>query len=104
MKKDGTIIFSTHHPHQDWHWLNLISYFQKILCDDDWDIDGKYFHIQYYHRTLMEIFDVINKTNFYVEKLLEPLPVPEGRGIDLKFFEVLQTRHSFLFFRLKKLK
>lgn len=104
LKKDGIVIFSVHHPHQDWHWLNLKSYFEKKFCEDEWDLDGIEFRIQYYHRTLMEIFDVINEANFYVEKFLEPLPVAEGQTIDPKFFEILQTRPSFLFFRLKKIK
>lgn len=103
LRKDGIIIFSIHHPHQDWHWLNLKSYFEKVKCDDDWDLEGKKFHIQYYHRTLMEIFNIINQTNFYVEKLLEPLPIAEGEKIDPKFYETLNTRPSFLLFRLKKI-
>ena len=51
----------------------------------------------------MEVFEVIHETGFYVEKLLEPAPLPEGQNIDPEFYESLITKPRFLFFRLKKL-
>ena len=103
LKNDGCIIFSIHHPHQDWYWFDLKNYFQKVLCEDTWNIDGKKFTVQVYHRTLMEVFEVISLCGFYVEKLLEPAPLPEGQKVDPRFYESLITKPRFLFFRLKKL-
>ena len=103
LKKDGCFIYSIHHPHQDWYWFSLQNYFQKVLCEDTWNIDGKKFTVQVYHRTLMEVFEVIHESGFYVEKLLEPAPLPEGKNVDPRFYESLTTKPRFLFFRLKKL-
>jgi len=102
LKKDGVIIFSIHHPHQDWYWYELDNYFQKILCEDTWNFDSYKLTIQAYHRTLQEVFDTISEAKFYVEKLLEPAPLPEGQKIDPRFYESLITKPRFLFLRLKK--
>lgn len=103
LKPDGKIVFSIHHPHQDWYWFELNNYFQKILCEDTWNFDGHQLTVQVYHRTLQEVFDTISQTHFYVEKLLEPSPLLEGKKIDEKFYQSLMTKPRFLFLRLRKI-
>ncbi|MHA1212573.1 MAG: class I SAM-dependent methyltransferase, partial [Candidatus Heimdallarchaeota archaeon] len=103
LKKDGSIVMSIHHPHADWKWHNKSNYFKKELYEDTWTIEGKSYPVKYYHRTLASIFAILKRTGFYVDVLLEPLPVPEARDIDPKSYENLITEPRFLFFRVKKL-
>lgn len=103
LKSDGSVVFSIHHPHQDWYWFELKNYFQKILCKDELNMDGNKFTIEVYHRTLEEVFEVIETTKFYVEKLVEPMPLPAGQNIDPKFYENLKNVPRFLFLKLKKI-
>ncbi len=103
LKPNGCVIFSIHHPHQDWYWFNIPNYFEKTLCEDTWNLEGNKLTVHAYHRTLMEVFEIISEAKFYVEKLLEPKPLPEGKKIDEKFYHSLMTKPRFLFMKLKKL-
>lgn len=101
LKPDGCIVFSIHHPHQDWYWFELENYFEKALRESSWNIDDSKFTIHVYHRTLMEVFNTISEEDFYVERLLEPFPLEEGKKLDEEFYEKLITKPRFLFLRLK---
>ena len=102
LKKDGVIVFSTHHPHADWKWHNRPNYFLKEQYEDTWTISGKPYKVRYYHRTLANMFAIFGKFGFYVDVLLEPLPVKEGKEVDPKSYEYLLKNPQFLFIRLKK--
>ncbi len=104
LREDGEVVMSTHHPHADWKWLNNPSYFEKSLLEEIWNVEGEPYKVKYYHRTLMEMFDVFRKSGFYVDVLSEPFPVPEGKSIDSDDYEYLMTKPHFLFMRLRKLK
>ena len=103
LKKDGMIVFSVHHPHADWLWFESENYFKKELIEDSWTIEGTKYPVTYYHRTLANMFAIFKKFNFYVDVLLEPLPVKEGKEVDQKSYETLLKKPWFLFLRLKKL-
>ncbi len=47
LKTEGTIVFSTHHPHADWIWFGKENYFRKEIYEDSWEIKGKNYPIQY---------------------------------------------------------
>lgn len=102
LRSDGSIVFSTHHPHADWVWCDKENYFIKELYEETWTIDGKPYPVQYYHRTLMEMFEVFKKASFYVEELKEPFPLAGVKEIDPKAYKKLTSKPNFLYFRLKK--
>jgi len=102
LKEDGSIVFSTHHPHADWKWHDRPNYFKKELYEDTWRIEGKQYTVKYYHRTLASMFAIIRKYGFYVDVLLEPLPIKEGKEVDPESYERLLANPQFLFIRLKK--
>ncbi|MHA1124396.1 MAG: class I SAM-dependent methyltransferase [Candidatus Heimdallarchaeota archaeon] len=104
LKEDGSIVFSTHHPHADWKWHDRPNYFKKELYEETWQIEGKPYTVKYYHRTLANMFAIFKKYGFYVDVLLEPLPVKEGKEIDPKSYERLLKNPQFLFIRLKKIR
>jgi len=103
IKEDGSIVFSTHHPHADWKWHDRPNYFKKELYEESWNIEGKSYPVKYYHRTLANMFAIFRKYGFYVDVLLEPLPVKEGKEVDPKSYEYLLANPQFLFIRLKKI-
>ncbi|NHJ87794.1 MAG: class I SAM-dependent methyltransferase [Asgard group archaeon] len=103
LKSNGFVVFSVHHPHADWLWFNKENYFKKELYNDTWTIEGKPYHVSYYHRTLASMFAIFKKFNFYVDVLLEPLPTKEAKEIDPEAYEKLAKNPRFLFFKLKKL-
>ncbi|WP_371806347.1 class I SAM-dependent methyltransferase [Candidatus Lokiarchaeum ossiferum] len=104
LRSSGSIVFSTHHPHADWIWCEKENYFTKEMYEETWTIAGHPYLVQYYHRTLMEMFEIFKKNGFYVDELKEPFPLPEVKKIDLKTYEKLTSKPNFLYFRLKKQK
>jgi len=104
LKGDGYIIISTHHPHADWKWAEMDNYFEKKVNEEIWKVGDDFEQeVKFFHRTLMEIFEDLNKSGFYVEKLLEPYPVEEGRKLNPKSFEYLCKNPHFLFLRIRKI-
>lgn len=102
LKKNGSIVISVHHPHADWKWFNKTNYFKKELYEDSWTIDGKSYPVNFYHRTLTNMFAIFRKNGFFVDILLEPFPIPEAKEVDARIYETLLSNPHFLFLRLKK--
>lgn len=103
LRPTGTIVFSTHHPHADWLWAGKENYFEKDLYEETWSLAGQSHRVQYYHRTLMEMFSVFKQAGFYVDELREPFPLPEVEEIDPEAYHTLTTKPRFLYLRLKRL-
>ena len=101
LKKDGSIVISTHHPHADWRWFDKKNYFKKELYEDTWTIEGKPYSVTFYHRTLANMFAIFRRAGFYVDILLEPLPVPEVKEMAPEIYAELTTKPHFLFLKLK---
>lgn len=100
LKNNGHVVFSTHHPHADWRWFNKTNYFKKELYSESWTINGKPFPVSYYHRTLASMFAIFRTTGFFVDILLEPLPIKEAKEKDPEIYERLLANPHFIFFRL----
>ncbi|MGC9778441.1 MAG: class I SAM-dependent methyltransferase [Candidatus Heimdallarchaeota archaeon] len=79
LRNNGSIIISTHHPHADWKWHNRPNYFKKELYEETWTINGKPYTFKYYHRALANMLAIFRRAGFFVDILLEALPVPERR-------------------------
>ena len=102
LKKNGYVVFSTHHPHADWRRFNKPNYFKKELYSESWTINGKTYPVSYYHRTLASMFAIFRKTGFFVDILLEPLPIKEAKEKNPEIYEQLLANPHFIFFRLIK--
>ncbi|MCK5184158.1 MAG: hypothetical protein KAQ95_07620 [Candidatus Heimdallarchaeota archaeon] len=83
-------------------WFNKTNYFKKELYEDSWTIDGKKYPVNFYHRTLANMFAIFRKNGFFVDILLEPFPIPEAKEVDARSYETLLSNPHFLFLRLKK--
>ncbi|MHA1123001.1 MAG: class I SAM-dependent methyltransferase [Candidatus Heimdallarchaeota archaeon] len=84
------------------YMFNKTNYFKKELYEDSWTIDGKAYPVNFYHRTLANMFAIFRKNGFFVDILLEPFPIPEAKEVDARSYETLLSNPHFLFLRLKK--
>jgi GrpB-like predicted nucleotidyltransferase (UPF0157 family)/SAM-dependent methyltransferase len=99
LKPGGVLAFSVHHPGEDWRWFDKDDYFQLELLEDDFGLDGKPHPVRFYRRPLSWTFGAVRDAGFAVDRLEEPMPVPEAAEADPKWTEKLRTTPRFLYFR-----
>ena len=99
LKDDGTLVFSTHHPHEDWQISGEVDYFGSQIVDDYFTGIGP---VRYYRRPFTAMFDALHEAGFVVERLLEPQPTEGFRETDPKTYEKLMTRPCFVMIRAQK--
>ncbi|MEV6626432.1 GrpB family protein [Amycolatopsis sp. NPDC051106] len=99
LKPGGALVFSVHHPGEDWHWFDKDDYFQLELLEDDFGLDGKPHPVRFYRRPLSWTFGAVREAGFTVDRLVEPMPVPEAAEADPKWAANLRTKPRFLYFR-----
>lgn len=95
----GALVFSVHHPGEDWHWFDKDDYFQVELLEDDFGLGGIEHPVRFYRRPLSWTFAAVRDAGFAVDRLVEPMPVPEARDADPKWADNLRTKPRFLYFR-----
>lgn len=96
----GRVVFSTHHPAEDWRWFERPTYFATEQLVDHWQVGGRTAEVRFYRRPLSAIFAAIRDGGFYVDELVEPMPLPECEERFPEDYVSLTTRPRFLYFRL----
>jgi len=96
----GRVVFSTHHPAEDWRWFERPTYFATEELVDHWQVGGRTAEVRFYRRPLSAIFSAIRDAGFYVDELVEPMPLPECEERFPEDYVSLTTRPRFLYFRL----
>ncbi|MFJ9778527.1 GrpB family protein [Amycolatopsis sp. NPDC101161] len=96
LKPGGALVFSVHHPGEDWHWFDKDNYFEVELLEDEFPPGQR---VRFYRRPLSWTFQAVRDAGFAVDKLVEPMPVPEAAEADPKWAENLRTKPRFLYFR-----
>lgn len=99
LKPGGALVFSTHHPFEDWQAFNIPDYFGVQVITDNFPGIGP---VQYYRRPMTAIFDALREAGFGVERLLEPRPTEGFRDADPETYERLRTHPCFLVIRARK--
>ncbi|WIX97806.1 GrpB family protein [Amycolatopsis mongoliensis] len=99
LKPGGALVFSVHHPGEDWRWFDKDDYFQLELLEDDFGLDGKPHPVRFYRRPLSWTFQAVRDAGFAVDRLVEPMPSPEAAELDPKWAANLRTKPRFLYFR-----
>ncbi len=99
LKPGGSLIFSTHHPFNDWKLFNREDYFATELLHDDWKDIGP---VQFYRRPLTAICTALQTAGFWIETLLEPQPTEDFQRIDPEGYARLKTNPWFLIVRARK--
>jgi SAM-dependent methyltransferase len=98
LQPQGALIFSTHHPFNDWKISQLEDYFAFELLHDEFDC-GK---VSFYRRPLTMISQDLDETGFYIERLLEPQPAEALRQVDQNVYDRLNNNPWFLIVRARK--
>ncbi|SEF34917.1 GrpB domain, predicted nucleotidyltransferase, UPF0157 family [Amycolatopsis pretoriensis] len=96
LKPGGALVFSVHHPGEDWHWFDKENYFELELLEDEFPPGQR---VRFYRRPLSWTFRAVRDAGFAVDDLVEPMPAPEAAGTDPKWAENLRTKPRFLYFR-----
>ncbi|MGW5717857.1 GrpB family protein [Amycolatopsis sp. NPDC003865] len=92
----GLLVFSVHHPGEDWRWFEKENYFELELLEDEFPPGQR---VRFYRRPLSWTFQAVRDAGFAVDKLVEPMPAPEAAETDPKWAENLRTKPRFLYFR-----
>ena len=100
LKPGGVLVFSVHHPGEDWHWFEKDDYFRLELLEDDFGLGGIEHPVQFYRRPLSWTFDAVRNAGFAVDRLVEPMPAPAADEADPKWAATLRTKPRFLYFRV----
>lgn len=99
LKHRGSFIFSTHVPYTEYMLYKLDNYFEKTLITDYWEDIGE---VQFYHHTLNELTEALYQANFLIERMLEPMPLPEMKEADPKSYASMLSKPWFLFVKANK--
>ncbi len=99
LSPQGTLVFSTHHPFNDWKLFNRADYFAVELLEDEWDGFGK---VMFYRRPLTVISSDLHSAGFVIEKLLEPQPTEAFGQLNPEGYERLRKNPWFLAIRAVK--
>ncbi|MET4694277.1 class I SAM-dependent methyltransferase [Endozoicomonas lisbonensis] len=103
LKDDGSFFFSTHHPMVDFSASPSGNYFKKELITEEWDTIGKPVEVQFFRRSLTELFRSVSEAGLYVARLEEGKPAEAMKDRHPDDFAWLSTHPNFIFFECKKL-
>ncbi|MET8850570.1 GrpB family protein [Amycolatopsis sp. NPDC004625] len=92
----GVLVFSVHHPGEDWRWFGKENYFELELLEDEFPPGNV---VRFYRRPLSWTFQALRDAGFAVDRLVEPMPDPAAEAADPKWTATLRTRPRFLYFR-----
>jgi len=99
LKPRGLLVFSTHHPFNDWKQFNKEDYFATELLEDEWEGIGK---VNFYRRPLTAMSAALHNASFCIETLLEPRPTEDFRRVAPESYERLMRNPWFLVIRARK--
>jgi SAM-dependent methyltransferase len=99
LKTGGLLVFSTHHPLYDLERLRRSAYLATTLVEENWRWLGA---VRFYQRPLSAITEPLGAAGFVIERLVEPVPVPEFRDADPEDYANLIRMPSFVLFRARK--
>ncbi|WP_370961360.1 GrpB family protein [Amycolatopsis sp. cg9] len=96
LKPGGVLVFSVHHPGEDWRWFSKENYFELELLEDEFPAGQV---VRFYRRPLSWTFTAVREAGFSVDRLEEPMPTAEAEEADPKWAANLRTKPRFLYFR-----
>ena len=97
LKNDGSFIFSTHHPMVDYQSSPSGNYYSRELLKQDWNTTGNPVSVQFYRRSLTELFGAIPSAGMCVASLSEGSPSEVLKEIAPESYERLSRKPAFLF-------
>lgn len=102
LRPEGSLIISIEHPFFEYNYYKAKNYFAKEAVKCTWRGFGDPVEINSYRRSLQDCIQPLTENGFYIDKILEPLPLPEFEISDPKHFNELNEFPAFLCIRGKK--
>ncbi len=96
LKPEGRLIVSIEHPFFEYNYYNSTEYFKTELVKCIWSGFGKPIEMNSYRRSLNNCILPFTENGFYIDKLVEPLPVKEFEELDPKHYKELNEFPAFM--------
>jgi len=74
LRPGGFLVFSTHHPLDDYIAFEAENYFETERERMTWSVAGDDFDVPFYRRPLSEVVNPLVETGFQLDELVEPKP------------------------------
>jgi SAM-dependent methyltransferase len=95
----GRLVFSTHHPSNDFNLHQPPSYFDTLLLEETW---GELGPVRFYRRPLTAMADALAGAGFVIERILEPRPTEQFLQASPAAYAELMRFPAFLHFRARR--
>ncbi|AVX03141.1 2-polyprenyl-6-hydroxyphenol methylase [Maritalea myrionectae] len=102
LKPGGEVVISTHHPFMDHELAGGENYFAHTLIEDSWDKPDGTLYVRYWRRPLTQMFEEIKAAGLQIDRIKEPMPLPETEAQFPNAYKKLTTQPRFIFLVLKK--
>lgn len=99
LKPKGQLIISIEHPFFEYNYFKSKQYFNVEAVKCTWNGFGKPVEINSFRRPLQECINPITENGFYIDKIIEPLPVDAFEKLDPKYFKELNEFPAFMCIR-----
>lgn len=99
LKPGGILVMSTEHPFFTFNFFESKQYFETEPVKCTWRGFGEPVEIHNFRRPLGAMLSALTDNGFYIDKLLEPRPVPEFEQYDARHFRELNEFPSFMCLR-----
>ncbi len=102
LKKGGSVVVSIEHPFFEYTYFKSKKYFSVEAVKATWRGFGQRVAVHSYRRPLSECLQPFTDNGFYIDELVEPLPVEEFEKHDPKHFKELMEFPAFMSFKAVK--
>ncbi|MEM1259097.1 MAG: class I SAM-dependent methyltransferase [Bacteroidota bacterium] len=102
LKIGGSVVVSIEHPFFEYTYFKSKKYFRVENVTAIWRGFGGRIKVPSYRRSLMACLKPFTENGFYIDELIEPLPIAEFEALDPRHFKELQEFPAFMCFRAKK--
>ncbi len=102
LKSGGLLVLSIEHPFFEYLFFKSEKYFEIEPVHCTWNGFGKPTEVHSFRRPLDQCLIPLTDNGFYIDKLVEPKPLPEFRNHDPKHYEELNRFPAFMCIRAVK--
>lgn len=102
LRPEGSLVISIEHPFFEYLYFNSKKYFEIESVHATWSGFGKPTRVHSYRRSLHDCMTPLTDNGFYIDQIIEPLPVAEFENRDPRHFKELHAFPSFLHLRAVK--
>ena len=102
LKQGGSVVVSIEHPFFEYTYFKSKKYFSVEEVSATWRGFGGRVEVPSYRRPLIACLQPFTNNGFYIDELVEPLPVEEFKKHDPKHFKELNEFPAFMCFKAVK--